>query len=105
MKTHQTELAQRPFAAFMVCITLSMKGSEQYREGITSWMGPVRALVRPVSEGFFAGSLDFHKMPLTFNTLMMRVPVMMKIWQEGDHRDWTAIRAWAAALARTLHSN
>lgn len=102
MKAHQAALAQRPFAAFLVCITLSMKGSEQYREGVSSWMAPVRALVRPVSEGYFAGMLDFHKMPLTFNTLMMRVPVLLKIWREGDHRDWAAIRAWAASLARTF---
>jgi len=102
MTKHQAALAQRSFAAFMVCITLSMKGSEQYRDGITSWMAPVRALVRPVSEGYFAGALDFRKMPLTFNTLMMRIPVLMKIWQEGDHRDWKAIHTWAAALARTL---
>ena len=29
-----------PFAAFIVRITLSMKDSEQYRDGITSWMAP-----------------------------------------------------------------
>lgn len=102
IKKHQAVLAQRPFAAFMVCITLSMKGSEQYRAGLTTWMAPVRALTRPVSEGYFAGALNFRKMPLTPNTLLMRVPVLMKMWQEGDHRDWSAIHTWAAALARRL---
>ena len=102
VKKHRAALAQRPFAPFMVCITLSMKGSEQYRDGIITWMAPVRALVRPVSEGYFAGVLDFRKMPLTFNTLLMRVPVLMKIWQEGDHRDWNAIQAWATDLKANL---
>jgi menaquinone-dependent protoporphyrinogen oxidase len=102
LKKHQSELARRPFAAFLVCITLSMKGSETYREGVSSWMEPVRALARPVSEGLFAGTLDFSKMPLTFNTLMMRLPVLFKLWQVGDHRDWNAIRAWSLALAKQL---
>ena len=102
VKAHRAALTQRPFAAFMVCITLSMKGSEQYREGLTAWMAPVRAQVRPVSEGYFAGALDFRKMPLTFNTLLMRIQVMMNMWREGDHRDRAAIHTWAASLARML---
>jgi len=95
VQKHREVLARKPFAAFLVCITLSMKGSDQYREGVSSWMAPVRALVHPVSEGQFAGTLDFHKMPLTLNTIMMRVPVLLGMWQVGDHRDWNAIRAWA----------
>ena len=59
MQTHRGSLAQKPFAAFMVCITLGMANAASYREGLTSWMAPVRSLVTPVSEGLFAGSLDF----------------------------------------------
>ena len=95
VQTHRAALNQKPFAAFLVCITLSMSGADQYREGVSSWMAPVRALARPVSEGLFAGTLDFQKMPLTFNTLMMRIPVLLGMWKVGDHRDWNAIRAWA----------
>lgn len=95
VQAHQAELARKPFAAFLTCITLSMKGSDQYREGVSAWLAPVRALVPPVSEGLFAGTLDFHNMPFTFNTLLMRLPVLFRLWQEGDHRNWNAIRAWA----------
>lgn len=95
LRTHRAALSQRPFAAFLVCISLSMKGAEQYRTGISSWLDPVRALVHPVSEGFFAGALDFSKIPFSFNSLMMRLPVVMGMWKLGDHRDWRAIRAWA----------
>lgn len=95
LEKHQAELRRKPIAAFLTCITLSMKGSEQYREGVASWMAPVRALVSPVSEGLFAGALDFRKMPVNFNTLMMRIPVALGVWKVGDHRDWDAIRAWA----------
>jgi len=102
VRTHQAALAQRPFAAFMVCITLSMKNADQYRQGLEEWMQPVRALVRPVSEGFFAGALDFGKLPLTLNTLLMRLPVLFGLWTKGDHRDWEAIRAWAESIRPLL---
>ncbi len=102
LETHRAELARKPFAAFMVCISLSMKGAEQYRAGLMEWMAPVRAQVRPVSEGYFAGGLDFQKMPLTFNTLMMRIPVILGIWKQGDQRDWNAIRAWSETLVGAL---
>jgi len=102
VKMHQAELACKPFAAFLVCITLSMKGSEQYRPGVSAWLEPVRRLVHPVSEGLFAGTLDLHKIPLTFRGLLMRVPVLLRVWQEGDHRDWSAIQAWANSLRPLL---
>lgn len=95
LKEQRSELSKRPFAVFLTCITLSMKGSDQYRDGVSSWLAPVRALVRPVSEGLFAGTLDFGKMPFSFNVLLMRVPVMLGLWKTGDHRDWAAIQAWA----------
>lgn len=105
LRTHQAALSRKPFAAFFVCITLSMKGAEQYRSGIAEWMAPVRALVRPVSEGCFAGMLDFKKMPFSLNALMMRVPVLLGIWKTGDHRDWNAIRVWAERTQQLLGKN
>ena len=95
LHTHQAALTRKPFAVFMVCITLSMSNADRYRQGLTDWMGPVRTLVRPVSEGYFAGALDFSKLSLTPNTLLMRLPVLFGLWKRGDHRDWEAIRAWA----------
>jgi menaquinone-dependent protoporphyrinogen oxidase len=95
VRTHRATLVQKPFAAFLVCITLSMANADQYRESLRDWLAPVRALVRPVSEGYFAGALDFEKLPLTFNTLMMRLPVLFGLWKKGDHRDWDVIQAWA----------
>ena len=103
VKTHRVELAQKPFAAFLVCITLSMK-NEDYRQAIQVWLEPVRALVKPVSEGYFAGVLDFSKLPVTPNTLLMRATVASGVWSEGDHRDWDAIRAWSNTLAEKFQS-
>jgi menaquinone-dependent protoporphyrinogen oxidase len=103
MHAHQSELTSKPFAAFMVCITLSMANAEQYREGLKAWMRPVRELVRPVSEGYFAGALDFSKLPCSFNVLAMRLVVLSGMWKEGDFRDWKAIRGWAESLQAQLH--
>ena len=102
VKTHQAELARKPFAAFLVCITLAMPRADKYRAGVMEWLDPVRALVRPVSEGVFAGALDFSNVPLAFNTLLMRLAVLVRIFPRGDHRDWDAIAIWAGDLAATL---
>lgn len=95
MQTHRAELAQKPFAVFLVCMTLSMKNGEQYRSHVATWLEPVRTMVRPVSEGLFAGALDIKKIPSFSDRLKFRLSVLFGAWKEGDHRDWNAIRVWA----------
>jgi menaquinone-dependent protoporphyrinogen oxidase len=95
VQTHREELSHKPFAAFLVCMTLSMKNGEQYRDHIATWLDPVRALVKPVSEGLFAGALDIRKIPSFSDRLKFRISVLFGVWTEGDHRDWNAIRTWA----------
>ncbi|MFC1960934.1 flavodoxin domain-containing protein [Chloroflexota bacterium] len=102
VETHQNELNQKPFAMFMVCMALSMSNTDKHRTGIKAWLDPVRSLVRPVSEGYFAGGLDFRKLPRTRQTLMLRLPVILRVWSEGDHRDWDAIHTWANDLPALL---
>jgi len=102
LRAHQTELSHKPFASFMVCITLSMTNAGQYLEGLKGWMRPVRDLVRPVSEGYFAGALDFSRLPFSFNVLSMRLVVLLGIWKTSDRRDWNAIRIWAESLRPRL---
>jgi menaquinone-dependent protoporphyrinogen oxidase len=102
MRSHQTELQRKPFAAFLVCMTLSMRNGEQYRSHIAKWMDPVHALVNPVSVGLFAGGLDIAKIPSFSDRLKFRLSVLFGFWKEGDHRDWNAIRDWAQDLAGKL---
>jgi menaquinone-dependent protoporphyrinogen oxidase len=102
VRAHQSELRQKPFAAFLVCMTLAMKNGEQFRSHVATWLDPVRALVRPVSEGLFAGGLDINKVPSFSDRLKFRLSVMFGVWSEGDHRDWNAIRAWAVQLKPLL---
>lgn len=98
LQEHQAELAREPFAAFLVCMTLSMKNGEQYRSHVSTWLEPVRVLVKPVSEGLFAGALDISRIPSFSDRLKFRLSVAFGAWKEGDHRDWNAIRAWAESL-------
>ena len=102
MRTHRAALAQKPFAAFLVCMTLAMPGADKYRENVADWLEPVRAQVRPVSEGLFAGALDFSKIPSFGDRLKFRLSVAFGVWSEGDHRDWNAIRAWAESIRPLL---
>ena len=96
--THRAVLSQRPFATFTVCITLAMSNTDQYRQAVTGWIQPVRAQVRPVSEGLFAGMLDFSKLPLNWDTAKLRAVVALGIFPKDDRRDWQAIHAWAESI-------
>jgi hypothetical protein len=87
---------------YTVCITLAMLNGEQYRKAVAEWTAPVRAIVPPLSEGLFAGRLDFTKLPVDWDTLKLRATVAMGIFPRGDHRDWSAIRAWAESLKPML---
>ena len=102
VRARQSELSRKPFAAFLVCMTLAMKNGEQYRSYVATWMDPVRALVKPVSVGLFAGGLDVAKVPSFGDRLKFRLSVMFGVWTEGDHRDWDAIRDWARELVGKL---
>ena len=102
MRTHQAALRRKPFAAFLVCMTLAMPKGQEYRPAVAAWLEPVRALVKPVSEGLFAGTLDLSKVPSFGDRLKFRLSVRMGVWSEGDHRDWNAVRAWAKSLPPLL---
>ena len=102
VRKHQTALRQKPFATFLVCMTLAMKNGEKYRPQVAEWLDPVSMLVRPVSRGLFAGVLDIGKISSFSDRLKFRVSVLFGIWKEGDHRDWNAIREWATSIAPLL---
>ena len=99
---HRATLAQKRFAEFTVCITLAMKNGNNYRSSVSKWVAPVRLQVQPVSEGLFAGRLDFSKLPVNLDTLLLRLSVVLGVFPRGDHRDWNAIRTWAKELTLLL---
>jgi menaquinone-dependent protoporphyrinogen oxidase len=101
MQAHQAELRRKPFAAFLVCMTMAIKKAD-YHVGVAEWMAPVRHLVRPVSEGLFAGALDLRQVHSFGDRLKFKLSVRMGIWAEGDHRDWETIRLWSESLRPLL---
>ncbi len=96
VRRHREELARKPFAAFLVCMTLAMPNGENYRPFMAEALAPVRALVRPVSEGLFAGALDIGKVPSLGERLKFRLACCLASGRRR-HRDWAAIRAGRAA--------
>jgi len=102
VRTHQAALTQKPFAAYLVCMTLAMKNADQYRKFVADFLQPVRALVKSVSEGLFAGALDIKNVPSASDRFKFRLSVLFGVWSEGDHRDWNAIRIWADSLCPLL---
>ena len=103
VRTHQATLARKPFATFLVCMTLAMPNGEKYRDFVVDFAQPVRAMVKPVREGQFAGALDIRKLSSLGDRLKFRVSVAMGVWKEGDHRDWNAIHAWAESVRPLLN--
>jgi menaquinone-dependent protoporphyrinogen oxidase len=101
IQIHRASLAQKPFAAFLVCMTMAI-GNGKYREFVKEFIQPVRSLANPVSEGYFAGALDIRKVPSFSDRLKFRLSVIFGVWAEGDHRDWNAIRDWAVELKSIL---
>jgi menaquinone-dependent protoporphyrinogen oxidase len=85
-------LHQVPVAYFLVCITLS-KQTEENRTKVLSYMDPILKAVpevKPIGIGTFAGALDYNNLSWLNKTILKS-----KGSQEGDFRDWNAIRAWA----------
>lgn len=103
IQTCHFSLSQKPFAVFLVCMTLAMPKSDKYRPIVAAWLDPVRVLVKPVSEGLFSGGLNIGKIPSFSDRLKFRISVMFGVWKEGDQRDWNAINSWAKSLVPLLH--
>jgi hypothetical protein len=79
-----------------------MSKGEKYRSEVSKWLDPVRALVKPVSEGLFAGALEINRIENIGDRIKFRLSTMMGVWKEGDHRNWMTIKEWAVELRPLL---
>lgn len=106
IQKHQVELEHKPVATFLVCMALATKNATRYESGLQSakkWMRPVRELVQPVSEGYFAGALNLSKIKELHFRIVLSAMVMIGLFPTGDHRNWDAIEQWAEGLSTQLH--
>jgi len=49
ISTHRDDLNKKPFAAFLVCMTLAMSKGDQYNDTVSSRLQPVKNQVAPLS--------------------------------------------------------
>lgn len=99
----QAPLREKPFAAFLVCMTLAMN-HENWRDldTVRPWLDPVRQLVPTASDGYFAEQLTLKDIPKFKDRLMFRFRTWMGMWSPADHRNQAAITAWANELPAKL---
>jgi len=105
MRRNQAALQERPFASFLVCLAMAQQNEAamaKARHTASSWLQPVRDLVQPVSEGLFAGTLQVRKVPEWYIRVILRVVTTLRLFKEGDYRNWESIRDWADDLAIQL---
>ncbi len=100
VQAHQGELRRVPTALFLVCGTLAST-TAPLRGNVADWLQPVRAFVRPVAEGLFAGAMLYKNYRLVEGLCMRIFAATIKV-SEGDYRDWDAIRAWAGTIRPLL---
>ena len=102
ISSNRNELSQKPFAIFLVCMTLAMKKGNEYSSFVSGWLDPVRIMVNPIREGLFSGILDISKIPSFRDRCKFRLSVLFRVWEEGDHRDWDAIQLWTKNLKSAI---
>ena len=97
LKAHQAELSRIPVAYFVTCVTLTSNTVEN-RRTVDAYLDPVRAILRPVSVGLFAGAIDGSKL-----SLVDRLMVKATKTPEGDFRKWDEIHLWGESLQGILN--
>lgn len=95
-------LQKIPVACFFTCLVLSKKTAKANKQAqqYASTLKKIASKIHPVSIGAFAGVLDYSKMTFFQRLLAEGIFAILGI-KEGDYRDWTAIRSWAANISFT----
>jgi menaquinone-dependent protoporphyrinogen oxidase len=103
LRANRAMLDRIPVALFLTCLTMSTPSAAN-REKAGAYLEPLFKAVpelHPVDTGLFAGALDYGKLSWPMR-MIMRQKMKDRGIEEGDYRDWSRIRAWAAALPRKL---
>jgi menaquinone-dependent protoporphyrinogen oxidase len=103
VEINRKALSQVPVAYFLTCLTLARPSEENLRRA-RSYMDPILdgvSEVKPVNIGLFAGVLDYSKYSAGMGAVM-RYKMWSKGVEEGDYRDWDAIKSWAGRVASSI---
>jgi len=99
LERQQDALNEMPVAYFVVCLTMK-DATEDHCRQVDAYVDQMREKapqVEPVGVGLFAGALDYKKLPLPLRLVMKGMKA-----EEGDFRDWDAIREWTDELRPAL---
>ena len=100
VKTNKDALSRVPVAMFLVCLTVKDDTAEN-RKIASGYLDPVKVDIKPVSEGFFPGKVDFKKIPFPASLLTL-LPAFRNSVPEGDFRDWGKVEKWINETASKL---
>ena len=104
VKKHRQALSKVPVAYFVVCLAMK-EDTEENRRTVEAYLDRVRKKVpevQPVNVGLFAGAVLTEGEEYETLSWLMRLMLKAMGSAEGDHRDWDAIRGWAAELRPAL---
>ena len=93
VRANQSELRELPTACFFVC-TMAATEMNKKKHVVSTYLEPVRQLIKPVAEGEFAGAVLYKDYSLLWRIAMWVFLKFVRL-PEGDLRDWAAIRAWS----------
>jgi menaquinone-dependent protoporphyrinogen oxidase len=93
IQQNQAALQQKAFHIFILCMTLATD-TEDNRNKVSAYLDPVRALVKPASEGLFAGVMDLNKLRGIERLIILAMKTSI-----GDYRKWDQINAWTEHIA------
>ena len=92
VEANRADLAELPTAFFALHL-MNTADDETSRKARLAYLDPVRKLVTPQSEAFFAGVGDRSKVSFIDGLISKLVKS-----SEGDFRNWDAIRAWSQTI-------
>jgi len=97
---HRQELGRRPLALFSLGAHMRTDTPEN-RDRTRQYLAPLlAALPRPIHMGFFGGKVDHGRIGPFWRFIAARDK--SGEMEEGDWRDWEAIRGWASELVPLL---
>jgi menaquinone-dependent protoporphyrinogen oxidase len=97
---HKAELGRVPVAIFLVCLTMA-KDTPENRKTASGFLDPLKANVKPVSEGLFPGRVRFKDLPYP-QKLLTFLPAFKKAVPEGDYMDWLKTEKWVNEISGKL---
>ncbi len=89
VRENRAILQRVPTIYFTVCMTL-IEDTPANRAKAAGFVEPVRAVLSPAAEGYFAGRVDPERL-----SFIERMMLKSRSVPEGDFMDWDQIRDWA----------